>query len=458
MQNHSFKAGAAQVDITPPLGTVINGEFTSRYATKIADSLYAKALVLQDEVITLLVVMVDICAMQRDFLDKIKLTIQDETGIPPQHQLIASTHTHSAGSVTDLLMGHVDWAYRKKLPALIVQAVKAAYENRRPAKIGWGSVDQPQYLLCRRYQMDAGYQAVNPVTGALDAVKTNPFADEHRIADSTTTPDPGLGYLAIQDMDGKWIGLLANYSLHYVGDCERGTITADYFGCFARSIASQLGAATDFVGMMSNGTSGEINSWDFRNPDRYPKGNHEKSQLIGTELATAVVESLPHVAWETNPALGISYTDMPIAVRKPSEAELAKAQQVVQETDYEHIAFGSPRFFEQVYAREQVLLTEFPDQKTFPVQSFQIGSGVIGALGGEFFSQTGLQLKSVGPAGKYFTICLANDYVGYVPPAQELARGGYECWRCRSSHLVADAEEKIRATLAHHLTSYGQLV
>ena len=93
MENHTFKAGAAQVDITPPLGTIINGEFTSCYANEIADPLYTTALVRQDEATTRLVIMVDTCAMQRDFLDAVKELIQGETGIPPQHQLIASTHT-----------------------------------------------------------------------------------------------------------------------------------------------------------------------------------------------------------------------------------------------------------------------------------------------------------------------------------------------------------------------------
>src|SRR5690606_7833849 len=116
MSHHMFKAGAAQVDITPPLGTVINGEFTSRYANKIADPLFAKALVLQDAKTTLLIVMVDICAMRRDFLDEVKATIAHSHGIPREHQLIAATHTHFAGSVADALMGHVDWAYRQWLP------------------------------------------------------------------------------------------------------------------------------------------------------------------------------------------------------------------------------------------------------------------------------------------------------------------------------------------------------
>lgn len=455
MEREPFKAGAADVDITPPLGTVINGEFRSRYANKIADPLHAKALVLQDATSVLLIVVVDICAMQRDFLDEVKKRIHQETGISPHRQLIASTHTHSAGSVADLLMGHVDWAYRKRLPGLIVQAAKVAFTNIRPARIAWGRVNQPQHLLCRRYQMDVDYKAVNPVSGGLDAVKTNPFGDEHRIIGPTTKLDSEVCYLVVQGTDGQWISLLANYALHYVGDCERGTISADYFGYFARSVAKRLRTDKSFVCIMSNGTSGEVNIWDFQHPGRYPTDYYEKSKLIGEELAAAVAGSVGRLEWETAPILNADYTELTVGVRKPTADELSKAEQRVGETNYEAIAFGEPDFFQQVYAREQVLLAAYPEEISFPVQSLRIGSGVIGALGGEFFSETGLKLKAVGPKSKYFTICLANDYVGYVPPAHELERGGYECWRCRTSYLAADAEEKIRGVLGRQIMDYG---
>src|SRR5690606_30694966 len=143
------------------------------------------------------------------------------------------------------------------------------------------------------------------------------------------------------------ISLLANYSLHYVGDCERGTISADYFGYFARAVATQLGAGNDFVGMMSNGTSGEVNSWDFQHRDRFPKGYHEKSALIGADLAAAVVASLPDIHWEETPVLEAAYTDLPVGTRKPTGAEVAEAKQTVSATDYEAIAFGEPEFFKQ---------------------------------------------------------------------------------------------------------------
>ncbi len=41
---------------------------------------------------------------------------------------------------------------------------------------------------------------------------------------------PDLQAGASQGMNDRWIGIPANYSLHYVGDFPDNTISADYFG------------------------------------------------------------------------------------------------------------------------------------------------------------------------------------------------------------------------------------
>jgi len=40
----SLKAGVARVNITPPYGTIINGDFLPNYAREIHDSIYSRAL------------------------------------------------------------------------------------------------------------------------------------------------------------------------------------------------------------------------------------------------------------------------------------------------------------------------------------------------------------------------------------------------------------------------------
>lgn len=452
MDAQFFRAGAAKTDITPPLGTLINGDFVTHYARLIHDQLYAKALVLRYRQTTIAIVVVDICVMQKKFLDDIKREIFNQAGINPANVMISSTHTHAAGSVESLLLGAVDLPYRQGLGDLIVKSVLLAIQNLRPAKIAYGYVDVPEHVVCRRYFMKKGYNAYNPVTKGLDKVKTNPLGDEALIERRTAQMDTQLNYLAIQGRDDKWIGLLANYSMHYVGDWENGMITADYFAVFANQIATKLRAEDDFIGIMSNGTSGDANIADFLQPDRYPKHHFEKSQLIGNDLAERVFQSLRDVVWELNPSLSVLYKEISVSIRKPSLEELESAVKLVGDTNFENLVLkeshtGNEEGFERIYAREQILLNKFPDTISFPLQAIKIGNGIIGGLSGEFFAETGLWLKEKTTINHYFSICLANGCEGYVPPKHEFELGGYETWRCRSSCLEVDAEKKIRNKL-----------
>ena len=71
-----------------------------------------------------------------------------------------------------------------------------------------------------------------------------------------------LGAVASARADDKPLALFANYSLHYVGDMP--ALSADYFGVFAEVIGQKLKAGPGFVGILSNGTSGDVNNINFK--------------------------------------------------------------------------------------------------------------------------------------------------------------------------------------------------
>ena len=445
LNNCNFFAGASQVDTTPPLGTIINGDFRAHYANYIHDPLFAKAIVMRDQNITTAIVVVDICVMPKPYVDQIRLLIASKLDLQFQHILISSTHTHAAGSVAEAYLSSVDAGYAKKLPSLILQAVENAIEKLQPAKIGFGSVNVPEHVRSRRYFMD-GYTPVNPINGKEEAVKTNPFGAENFIKAPSTSPDPEVGYLAIQNLNGEWISILANYSLHYVGDWENGTITADYFGYFASTLKEKLNAGSDFVGIMSNGTSGDINIWEFIKQQNYSDKHFEKSKFIGNEIAQKLVDSLPTVEWEEHPELGVEYQELNLRTRKPSLDELETAEALVANSNYETLVVDDEGL-RKIYAREQVLLYQFPDQIQFPIQTIKIGSGRIGALASEIFAETGLWIKKNQKSKHYFTISMANGNCGYVPSEDAFSKGGYETWRSRVSCLHIDTENTLKTTI-----------
>lgn len=443
---HPLLSGAAEVDITPPLGTIIGVDFLPHYARFIHDSIYAKTLVFENANQTLVIIVVDICIMDTDFMDEIKAKIHQKTGIKPENILLSSNHNHASGAVVGFLGGAADLTYRKKLPSLIISSVIQALSQLKPAKIGYCSAQIPEYVVCRRYEMENDYEAKNPVLFQNDQVKTNPFGGEHKIIKSNAIPDPEVCFLAVKDLEDNWISVLGNYSLHYAADWLDDTITGDYFGYFAKKIKENLRANNDFVGIMSNGTMGNINIWDFKNPDRLPKEHFAKSKLIGETLADRFLEQISNIEWIENPDLNVKYEEIELKIRKPNASELAKATKALIEKDFDNLSI-KPDFIQRIYDREQVLLHEYPDEISLGIQALKIGNIIIGALPGEFFAETGLTLKSDNKPNHYFSITLANTYGGYIPPKHEMEKGGYETWRARTSCMEIDAEEKVRLKL-----------
>jgi neutral ceramidase len=439
-------AGAAQIDITPTQGSFVGVDFYAHFARFMHDPLYAKVLLLKNEQLRVAIIVVDICIMSTEFMHQIKAGITAATGIPATHILLSSTHTHAAPAVIDLLACSPDLAYMKKLPPLVAEAVLAAEKKLQPAMVASGKVDVPDHVRCRRYHMQSAFTPVNPITGLPEKVKTNPIGKEQLIIGPAAKPDPELGFLGVKDLAGNWLAVLANYGLHYVGDWHVDSISADYFGGFAREITSMLGAGKDFVAIMSNGTSGDINIWDFMAPNRYPTEDLAKTALISKDLATKMMSVVDQLQWEEDAPVKVVYDELTAGIQKPTAEELAQCKKHLLQSDYNNLGTDEQSVL-KIYAREQILLAEYPAQSVTEVQAIRIGSLVIGALGGEFFAETGLWLKENNQQFNYFTICLANSYDGYIAPAHEIEKGGYETWRARSSYLLPGSEETIRRKL-----------
>lgn len=440
---NNFRAGSAKVDITPALGSIIGVDFFPQFARNIHDNLYSKAIVFEHMGIRVAIVVVDICIMPSDFMADVKKRIEKTTNIIPENIMLSCTHTHGSGDVVGLLGGAVDIAYRNKIPDLITASVLKATEKMKPAKVASGAVDVPEHVLCRRYYMKKEYNPINPINGRTEKVKTNPNGVEHLIDHPVIqNVDSELGFLAIKDLDDNWIAILANYCLHYVGDWNEGTITADYYGKFSQLIQKKLNANSDFVGIMSHGTGGDVNIWDFLNRKRYPIEYFKKTELISNDLSDRVVEALDKIKWYSNPKVGVEYSGLHLPIDKPTKQEINASKKILKEGNFNNLKIDA-HGMKMIYAREQLLLNEYTDTHTSSVQTIRIGNLIIGASGAELFSETGLWLKENSPI-TYFTHCLANTYDGYVAPAHEIELGGYETWRARSSFLASGSEEVIR--------------
>ncbi len=434
-----FRAGAYAIDITPTrLPVIVNGGMTEQRTSTVTDPLHARCLVLDDGRTKIAFAVVDSCVVPGDLMDRAKATVQQQTGIPVEHILIAATHSHSTPSVCSLLGSGQNDDYAEFLCERIAAGIQAADDRLVPARIGWGIGQDPHNVFCRRFVMKPGTAATNPFGGtANDVAQMNPGYQNPDALRRTGPVDPAVSVLSVQTRDGRPLAILANYSTHYAG---APGLSADYFGVFARRISELIGADTQdppFVGIMSNGTSGDANCCDFVNPPR--KFDY---QTVGRDTAQAAFEAYQRITYVEWVSLSAAQRVLTLGVRKPSELEVQRARQVLQS-----MGDRRPESIPEVYAYETVVLREWPETQPVKLQALRIGSLGIAALPCEVYGSTGLAIKQDSPLQPTFNMELANGYNGYLPPADQFPLGGYTTWRARSSYLEVEAEAKIRAAV-----------
>jgi hypothetical protein len=442
-----FRAGAAISNITPPLDEPIVGGWSSPPATHVHDELYARSLVLDDGRNRLAFVVCDSLGIAREVCDAAKEIIHEKTGIARENMMVSATHTHSSISArgTNRLVQDQELRdYQQFLVMRIADGVRRAVSNLEPAKVGWGRGQESTQVFNRRYFMKPGTPTPNPF-GTEDKVVMNPGRGNPNILKAAGPTDPEVAFLSVQSVDGRPIALLANYSLHYVGPGVPGVISADYFGVFADRIQQLLGADRldpPFVGIMSNGTSGDINNINWLKKPQRRLPAYEKMRQVADLVAKVVHKAHKEVDFHDWAQLGAVQRELTLTVRKPTAEQLAYARKILSRpTDVK-----SYHKREETYARRTLQMHESPDEVSVLLQTFRIGDLGICAIPFEVLVEIGLELKKESPFGQTFTISHANGSYGYLPTVRQHELGGYETWL--GTNLVeVQAAPKIVCTL-----------
>jgi neutral ceramidase len=443
-----FRAGAVAQDITPEKWPVsVNGGMSDRKATKALNPLHARCLVLDDGEGALVFVVVDSCMVPRDLFDEAKSLASQATGIPAKRMMMSATHTHTAVTVTGVFQSEPEEEYKRFLARKIAEGVERAWKQREPAQIGWGIGSAPEQVFNRRWFTKDGVVNTDPFEGTTDKVRMNPGFDKSVTKETAGPTDPEVSLISVRSTEGRPICLLANYSLHYVGGVD--ALSADYFAEFASQVAIKLEATTldpPFVGIMSNGTSGNINNINFDSDGPLKREPGEQIKLVAASVAEVAFAAYKDIEYHDWVPLQAAQAEIELGVRKPSAEQLTQARQWLADA-----GLGPYGKMREIYARESVLLDGYPDTVQVILQAFRIGDLAVVSSPCETFVETGLALKKDSPQKTTFCVSLANGYNGYLPTAQHHAWGGYETWRARSSYLAVDSEAKIRETLFHLL-------
>ncbi|HYH64978.1 MAG TPA: hypothetical protein VD866_09815, partial [Urbifossiella sp.] len=231
----------------------------------------------------------------------------------------------------------------------------------------------------------------------------------------------------------------------------RPALSADYFGVFAERVGPVLRAKGDgFVGILSNGTSGDVNNINFAGPAPPKREPGERSREVAEAVAKAAKSAADGATYRSDVTLAVATKELALKVRKPMAADVARAEALLEKAKGRELK--GP---DEVYARETLLLAKYPDAVPVRIQAIRVGELGIVAIPCEVFTQVGLDVRAKSPLRQTFVVSLANGYNGYLPTAAQHALGGYETWRARSSYLEVGAADAIATTALELLGRVG---
>ncbi|QDV87099.1 neutral/alkaline non-lysosomal ceramidase N-terminal domain-containing protein [Stieleria magnilauensis] len=449
-----LRAGAFAIDITPTKFPVSSaGSMTHRMADKAHDPLHARCLVMDNGQTTIALVTCDSCMIPREIYDAAKQRASEATGIETDHILCSATHTHTAVTATPTFQSIVQDDYLEFLTQRIADGIVQAHSQLEPARVGWAIGNNPRQVFNRRWFLRPGNSLADPFDRGTDKVRMNPAANSKSLLQPAGPIDPQVPVLAVQAIDGRPIAMWANYSLHYVGGVPANSLSADYFGEFARQFSRSIDADDTkpaFVAAMTNGTSGDINNINFFEGAARQQP-FEQIRLVAADVAASALVAYQRIEYLDWVPLKMRETEIELGVRRPDAEELARAEELIAEAGP-----GPWRDRRLIYANETLDLAKYPETVHVKLQAIRIGELGIVSSPCETFVETGLAIKKHSPLKPTFTIELANGYNGYLPTAEQHTWGGYETWRAKSSYLSADAEPLVRQTLLDLLEQVSQ--
>lgn len=434
-----FKVGAAQVDITPPVGTPRGGAYATVRTTGLLDSLFAKAIVVEQNGEKAAFVALDVVGTPRALVVATRKLIAAQTGIAGDRVMISATHTHSGPVLPrDSMMDDVQGGksplivdYMAKFPALIAQAVADANAKLAPATASAALGHEENISYNRRFVMkDGSYEWHRP----------KQINDLLRPA-GPIDPEVGVLHLASAGRVPVPLATYVNFAMH-ANVIGGNRLSADYPAYLAKRLADYFGP--DMVTFFANGCCGNIG---HINPHWTTKHTATSAvERVGTVLAAAVFRTLPNLTPLTTSTPRVRSQMVTLQRRTFSESEIAEARRNARRIS--DPALDIPARAKVVCVLDTVAQQGTPLEAEVQVIALSDELAIV-ALPGEMFVELGLALKKASPFKHTFIAELANGSIGYIPNRSAFAEGLYEVISTRAvegsgERLIETALELLR--------------
>lgn len=428
-----MKFGFYEMDITPPMGSIIPGNFGARYCDEILDKLYVRTVVVQNDEKLLAIAVIDACGITIDITESIRQRAVSLMPIKPEDIMVMATHTHGGGPTLNWGEEIVtDSNYLRTLTERCADAMYMAWKNAKEGDMLLGKEEITDISFIRVYEMKDG------------SLKTNPGRpNRDNVLKPTTTIDPELIVMAVKHGD-SFSGAIVNFATH-PATVFSNQITGDYISILANEMKRIYGP--EFVTVFINGACGNINHVNLFDE---PKSSLEIYKEVGKAIAQKSQDAISKSEVITDNTLLSASTNAQVRLRKPTAEQLTKAKELFDsygDSLIESTPRGTdPNYVDMFFALQTFII--MADKRTVRdafMQVFRIGSCYIAGTPTQLFVQYGKKIKKeIG--NTCMVSAFANDYLGYVPTPDCMREGVYEARLAPTSGLSAETGDIIADT------------
>ena len=409
-----MKAGFAEIDITPPVGTHKLGWIKEIVSDHVLDPLFARVAVLESGPERIGFIQLDTLCVRWTQTNDIRRRIEAAYGFPGAGLMVSATHNHAGPALANGGDVRRDDAYVETLTRKCMAAFGEALARREEAEVGFQHVYEAEVGFNRRVVMRDG-----------TAKCQQAFAQDPNCLYIEGPADPEVAVLALRRPGGDLLGCLVNFACHPTHHGGGTALSAGFPGLVCRLMKAQGSPVTLYL----NGAGGNIITTNF------VTGLSVSMEEAAERITRDACAALANMTYRRDARLGSASTTLQLPYRQPTPEEIAGtikgAQRYVDPTAYDR---GMPGLLERIRTR-----------KTQPaeVQVQFINEVAIAGIPAEYFVQHGLRIKQEAWPAHALVAGQTNGMVGYVPHREAFPRGGYETTFCTGSKLAPEAGDLL---------------
>lgn len=401
-----FGREKAMPDTVMPLGGV---GLVGREYTGVIDPLYITCVALTDGAGETVLLFTQDFLKSEAYVKPMREAISGATGVPFDHIMVASTHTHSAPAVYyDRQDGAVE--YQKKCALAAITAAKTALNDQTEADLSCGSFEGTGLAFTRHYVMADGTVKKTP------GKKACPVAHAGRVDDR--------GQLVRVTRAGKPDILLVGFNIHptFYGQHKQTEISADAPAVIRNCLEKDTGMLVAYFTGAAGNQTGRSQLPDGPSPDCDTFGRQLADRVIAALSGLKPLEAAP-VRISTQTFVGKSNKDrveLYDATHEMVELYSAQGEAAVQPLLKQH---GIASIWE-AYAIRRRFAAE--DTRAMSLSAMTVGGLSFVFAPYEMFGAHGIYIKENTPGVMTFVVTCCNESHSYLPTREAFEWDVYE--------------------------------